>query len=78
MNNIGLNISTLRKEKGVTQEDLAKYVGISAQAVSKWENGGVPDIAYYSSIGTLNKQYEDLQAELRKMQEHGNSASAEI
>ncbi len=43
MNNIGLNISSLRKQKGVTQEQLAKYVGISAQAVSKWENGGVPD-----------------------------------
>ena len=43
MNNIGLNISALRKKKGVTQEELAKYVGISAQAVSKWENGGVPD-----------------------------------
>ena len=43
MNNIGLNIAALRKKKGVTQEELAKYVGISAQAVSKWENGGVPD-----------------------------------
>ena len=43
MNSIGINISTLRKKKGVTQEELAKYVGISAQAVSKWENGGVPD-----------------------------------
>ena len=50
MNNIGLNISTLRKEKGVTQEDLAKYVGISAQAVSKWENGGVPDIELLPKI----------------------------
>lgn len=43
MNKIGFNILTLRRKKGITQEELAKYVGISAQAVSKWENGGVPD-----------------------------------
>lgn len=40
---IGATIAKLRKEKGVTQEELAKSVGISPQAVSKWENGGVPD-----------------------------------
>ena len=46
MNNIsqiGSVISKLRKAKGVTQEDVAKFVGVSAQAVSKWENGSVPD-----------------------------------
>ena len=40
---IGAVIAKLRKSKGVTQEELANYVGVSAQAVSKWENGGVPD-----------------------------------
>jgi transcriptional regulator with XRE-family HTH domain len=40
---IGENILKLRKEKGVTQDELAQYVSVSAQAVSKWENGGVPD-----------------------------------
>ncbi len=40
---IGIKISQLRKEKGVTQEELAKSVCVSPQAVSKWENGGVPD-----------------------------------
>lgn len=43
INNIGMNISYLRKQKGSTQDELARYVGVSAQAVSKWENGGVPD-----------------------------------
>ena len=43
MNHIGENIAALRKKKGSTQEELARFVGISAQAVSKWENGGVPD-----------------------------------
>lgn len=40
---IGKQIASLRKEKGIKQEELANYVGVSTQAVSKWENGGVPD-----------------------------------
>ena len=53
---IGKNIAALRREKGARQEDLAACVGVSAQAVSKWENGGVPDpellpkIADYFSV----------------------------
>ena len=37
---IGKQIAMLRKEKGVKQEEVASCVGVSAQAVSKWENGG--------------------------------------
>ncbi|MBQ2826867.1 MAG: helix-turn-helix transcriptional regulator [Clostridia bacterium] len=40
---IGKHIASMRKEKGIKQEELANYVGVSTQAVSKWENGGVPD-----------------------------------
>lgn len=40
---IGENIARIRKDRNITQADLAKAVNISAQAVSKWENGGVPD-----------------------------------
>ena len=40
---IGQNIARLRREKQTKQEELANYVGVSAQAVSKWENGGMPD-----------------------------------
>lgn len=40
---IGKNIAELRKTKGIKQDELARFVGVSAQAVSKWENGGVPD-----------------------------------
>ena len=42
-NSIGQVILELRKSKGSTQEELANFIGISAQAVSKWENGGLPD-----------------------------------
>jgi len=40
---IGTVIAKLRKAKGVTQVELANFVGVSPQAVSKWETGGVPD-----------------------------------
>jgi len=40
---IGKKIAAMRKEKGFRQEELATHVGVSTQAVSKWENGGVPD-----------------------------------
>lgn len=45
-NTIGKNIHRLRKEQGLTQEELAKRMNISFQAVSKWENGNsTPDIS---------------------------------
>ena len=43
--NIGAKIRLLRREKKVTQEELADYLHISPQAVSKWETGASsPDI----------------------------------
>lgn len=52
---IGSVIAKLRKELGCTQEELAKAVGVSAQAVSKWENGGVPDTELLPSIADYFK-----------------------
>ena len=43
---IGNRISKYRKEKGLTQEELATKLGVSSQAVSKWENdASCPDIS---------------------------------
>ena len=45
MNNcLSEHIASLRKERGLTQEQLGQLVGVSAQAVSKWEKGGAPDV----------------------------------
>lgn len=42
---LGKKIKSLRLQKGVTQESLAGELGVTAQAVSKWENGTtLPDI----------------------------------
>ena len=35
----GKQIALLRRSKGLTQEDVARQLNISPQAVSKWENG---------------------------------------
>lgn len=43
--NIGNKIKKLRKQRGITQEQLAESIGVSFQAVSKWENNiALPDI----------------------------------
>jgi len=45
-NTIGKRIAALRREKGLKQEELAQAMGVSAQAVSKWENDqSCPDIS---------------------------------
>ena len=42
---IGKLISEKRKEKGITQQQLADMLGVTNKAVSKWENGkSMPDI----------------------------------
>lgn len=54
---INQQIFKLRKEKGVTQEELARAVGVTNQAVSKWESGIccpdvqlLPDLARYFNV----------------------------
>ena len=47
------NLRRLRSNKKVTQEDVAKHLGVSPQAVSKWERGdGYPDITLLLPIAS--------------------------
>ena len=48
---IGKKIKTLRAGKGLTQEKLAQELGVTPQAVSRWENGSaMPDISLLPAL----------------------------
>ena len=48
---IGTNIYALRKEKKITQAQLAEKLGVSEQAISKWENDQcAPDVSLFPAI----------------------------
>ncbi len=43
---VGLFLKTLRKEKNITQEELAQVLNVSSRSISRWENGvNMPDIS---------------------------------
>jgi transcriptional regulator with XRE-family HTH domain len=51
---VGKKIANLRKEKGMTQDDIAEKLNVSPQAVSKWENDvSYPDIMLLPKIAKL-------------------------
>ena len=52
--NMADRIQYLRKAKGISQEELAEKVGVSRQAVSKWENGkAIPGIDILTELSGL-------------------------
>lgn len=54
MMQIGENIRKLRREKGLTQETLAEFLGVSFQSISKWErNESYPDITMIPAIASF-------------------------
>ena len=51
---IGYQIQSLRKTKGYTQNQLGDMIGVSFQAVSKWERGeALPDIATFAILAEV-------------------------
>jgi len=51
---IGTLIRSLRKERSLTQKQLAQILGVTEQAVSKWERGlGCPDISLFPDIARV-------------------------
>ena len=51
--NIGKIIINKRREKGVTQDDLANFIGVSKASVSKWETGhSYPDITFLPRLAS--------------------------
>ena len=51
---VGATIAELRREKGMTQSELASALSVSSQAVSKWENGrGFPDVVLFPKMAKI-------------------------
>ncbi|MCQ4636294.1 helix-turn-helix domain-containing protein [Anaerovorax odorimutans] len=60
--NISKTLTQKRKEKGITQDELAAYIGVSKASVSKWETGqSYPDITFLPQLATyFNISIDDL------------------
>ena len=60
--NIGRAIASKRKARGITQEELAKHMGVSKASVSKWETGhSYPDITFLPKLAAyFNISIDDL------------------
>lgn len=53
MSIIGKQIKKYRTSKNITQEQLGQLVGVTTQAVSKWERGGTPDAELLPSLSQV-------------------------
>ena len=77
---IGQTIKLYRKEKAFTQGQLAELIGVSTQAISKWEtDAGMPDISQIvplakvldiSTDKLLGHTNEDFERELQEIREY--------
>lgn len=48
------NVANLRKKKGVTQETLAEFIGVTKASVSKWETGqSMPDVLILPKLASF-------------------------
>ncbi len=54
MHRMGERIEILRREKGMTQSALGEELGITAQAISKWERGqSFPDLSRLDDLAQI-------------------------
>lgn len=66
-NTIGKRIAALRREKGLKQEELARTLDVSSQAVSKWENDqSCPDISLLPKLAKPFGRYSGYAADGRR------------
>ena len=75
--NIAKTLVLKRKEKGITQEELAAYIGVSKASVSKWETGqSYPDITFLPQLASyfnitvdelINYQAQMIKEDIQKL-----------
>ena len=69
----GENLKQLRLQKGLTQEKLAEFLGVSFQSVSKWERGNVmPDITMLPAIASFFHVSTDVLLGMSKYESESN------
>lgn len=80
MNTIGQNIANFRKRLGMTQEELAEKMCVTAQAVSKWERDtSYPDITVLADLGkVLNVSVAEIIEGVREIPELREAPQEEI
>ncbi len=74
MKKIGCFLKTLRKEKGLTQEQLAEILGVAGRTVSRWENASnMPDLSILMEISEFFQvEIKELLDGERKSEEMNN------
>ena len=77
--NIGETIKKLRKERDITQEELAEILGVTCQSVSRWEKNScypdielIPTIASFFNISTDKLMGVDEAAEKKAVEQYLN------
>lgn len=73
---LGARIAALRKERGLSQEGLGEQVGVSRQAVSKWESGSaLPDV---NNCVALSRAFGVTLAQLLELEEEQAAPAGEL
>ena len=68
------NLKKYRLQKELTQEDVADYLGITAQSVSKWERGeSYPDITLLPALAFDPESYRTLGRERKRVSRTGEN-----
>lgn len=91
---IGSFLKELRKEKGITQEQLAEILGVSGRTVSRWETGSnMPDLGVLIEIADYHgielrelldgerrseKMNEEMKETLLKVADYGNEEKKKL
>ena len=90
---IGTFLKELRKEKGITQEELAEHLNVSSRSVSRWETGNnMPDISLLVDIADFydvdvreiiegerkNEMNEELREVADKMADYANTEKSKL